>query len=230
MRYPKCLLAALAVAGAAGGGAAGCGSSGPEATPYAALANTPAPVLATGSVGGSAASVASAATGPAARRVAGHPQPVTGQRSGSGSAGTGHHSRYAPDSNGPAPGVTASGARSAAATFDALYFGGQFSRAWDLLTPTARREIPRGTWVAVHGACPAASRATVTSVTVFGTAAIVTESADTGGTTAEYVLSHSGGRWSVAPGNVSLYRHSSIAADVAAAKSAGLCAGRPDVF
>jgi hypothetical protein len=65
-------------------------------------------------------------------------------------------------------------------------------------------------------------------VTAFGSAAIVTEAvagipANPG--TAEDVFNYGDGQWSYSPGEVGIYAHGSIAADIAAAKSAGFCTG-----
>ena len=69
----------------------------------------------------------------------------------------------------------------------------------------------------------------IKSVTVFGNAAIVTE-AITGATsthhTVESVFNYAHGRWGYSPGDISIYHHGSVAADIAAAKAAGFCAGR----
>jgi hypothetical protein len=65
-------------------------------------------------------------------------------------------------------------------------------------------------------------------VTAFGSAAIITEAVagatSTPGTT-EDVFSYAGGQWGYSPGVLAIYRHGSIAADVAAAQAAGFCTG-----
>jgi hypothetical protein len=82
--------------------------------------------------------------------------------------------------------------------------------------------------VSVHDACPSAEAAkprTIEAVTVFGNAAIVTETiAEASPGTAEDVFSYVDGHWSYSPEDRSIYHHASVAADVAAAKAARLCA------
>jgi hypothetical protein len=122
-------------------------------------------------------------------------------------------------------------ARSAAAQFYSLYSASQFSALWNLLTPAAKREIPKSAWVSVHQACPgtaAGKSRTIKAVTAFGGAAIVTEviaGATASPGPAEDVFNYAAGRWSYSPGLLGIYSHGSIAADVAAAKAVGLCIG-----
>jgi hypothetical protein len=131
--------------------------------------------------------------------------------------------------SGPAnPGMQAS-ARAAAMQFYDLYFARQFESSWKLLAAKAKGQVPLGTWVAVHNACPPAGAGksrVIKSVTVFGNAAIVTESvtgaAHNGGTIAA-VFNYGKGYWGYSPSDISIYRHGSINADVAAARAAGLC-------
>jgi hypothetical protein len=82
----------------------------------------------------------------------------------------------------------------------------------------------------VHNGCQPDSTAatrTVSSVTVFGDTAIVTETAASGSAhhTDSYVLSYENGRWSYSPDSLGLYHHGSVPADIAAAKAAGFCGG-----
>jgi hypothetical protein len=118
-------------------------------------------------------------------------------------------------------------ARAAAAQFYGLYSASQFATFWNLLAPATKRQVPRTVWVSVHEACPSAGAGKsriIKAVTVFGSAAIVTE-AVTGATpdTAEDVFNYADGRWSYSPGDPSIYHHGSVAADIAAARSAGFC-------
>ena len=122
-------------------------------------------------------------------------------------------------------------ARAAAAHFYALYSASRFAAFWNLLSPATKRQVSRRVWVGVHDACPdagAGKSRIVKSVTVFGNAAIVTE-AITGAApkpeTAEDVFNYVNGHWSYSPGDLSIYDHGSVTADIAAAKAAGLCAG-----
>ena len=123
-------------------------------------------------------------------------------------------------------------ARTAAEQFYGLYLSSQFAASWDLLAPAAKRQISRNTWVKVHNGCSSANAGTsgvIKSVTVFGNAAIVTE-AITGATstrrTVEAVFNYAHGRWGYSPGDMSIYKHGSVSADIAAAGAAGYCAGR----
>jgi hypothetical protein len=120
------------------------------------------------------------------------------------------------------------GARAAAVQFYGLYSAGQFAEFWNLLSSATKRQVSESTWVSVHNACSSAGAAgarSIKAVTVFGTAAIVTE-AITGAAhgTAEDVFNYADGRWSYSPADPSVYGHGSVAADIAAAKAAGLCA------
>ena len=68
----------------------------------------------------------------------------------------------------------------------------------------------------------------IKAVTVFGSAAIVTEAIAGAASklgTAEDVFNYANGHWSYSPGDLSIYHHGSVAADVAAAKAAGFCTG-----
>lgn len=133
---------------------------------------------------------------------------------------------------GPAEPLTEAGAHAAAANFYRLYSTGQFAASWDLLTFTAQRAIPRATWVGVHAGCPSGGAGTarvIESVLVFGSAAIVTETV--GGAASQLGKSHdvfnyANGHWVYAPNDLSIYHHGSVAADIAAAKALGFCAGR----
>jgi hypothetical protein len=123
------------------------------------------------------------------------------------------------------------GARAAAVQFYGLYTATRFADSWDLLAPAAKREIPKSVWVSVHNACPSAGAGApraIRAVTVFGSAAIVTAviaGAQSKQGPAQDVFNYINGQWRYSPEDLSTYRHGSVAADVAAAKSAGLCAG-----
>jgi hypothetical protein len=132
---------------------------------------------------------------------------------------------------GPAEPETRAGVRAAAAHFYRLYSTSQFAASWDLLAPTAQRAIPEAVWVSVHDGCLPASASeprVIKSVIVFGSAAIVTETiagASKRGK-AEDVFNYFDGHWGYSPNDLSIYGHGSVAADVAAAKSAGFCTSR----
>lgn len=123
------------------------------------------------------------------------------------------------------------GAREAAERFYGLYLGRQFASSWELLAPAARRQIPKSIWVSVHEGCLSAATesGTIKSVTVFGNAAIVTEeitrtSSKSG--TVEAVFNYANGRWGYSPGDLGIYHHGSVAADITAAKAVGFCSGQ----
>lgn len=118
-------------------------------------------------------------------------------------------------------------ARTAAARFYGLYAAADFGELWHLLAPAAKREIPRRVWVRVHVACRADAMAqrTIEQVTVFGNAAIITESV--GGPTghgAEDVFNEINGRWAFSPPDPGIYERGSAAAAISAARAAGWCA------
>jgi hypothetical protein len=122
------------------------------------------------------------------------------------------------------------GARAAAAQFYDLYSASRFAAFWNLLAPTTKRQVSRHVWVSVHDACPsvaAGKTRIIKAVTVFGSAAIVTEAiagASSKLHTAQDVFNYANGHWSYSPGSLSIYHHESVAADIAAAKAAGYCA------
>jgi hypothetical protein len=133
---------------------------------------------------------------------------------------------------GPPEPETTGGARAAAAAFYRLYSADQFSAAWGLLSPTAKRAVPLAIWISVHNGCSSASgemARVIKAVVVFGNAAIVTEkimgtSSQPG--EAEDVFNYISDRWAYTPDDPSVYQHGSVAADIASAKALGLCTGR----
>jgi len=124
------------------------------------------------------------------------------------------------------------GARAAAAHFYKLYSANKFAATWELLTPAAKRQIPKARWVRVHHGCPstgAGMARVIKAVTAFGNAAIVTEAI--AGTLSRLgavgdVFSLVNRRWGYLPQDVSIYHHGSVADDIAAARAAGYCAGK----
>ncbi len=132
----------------------------------------------------------------------------------------------------PASPVAKAQARAAAMRFYGLYSASRFASSWSLLPPAVQHLVLRRVWVGVHQACPSAGAGeprVIKAVTVFGTAAIITE-AISGATakadTAEDVFDNVSGRWRYSPQDLSIYQHGSVAADTAAAKAAGFCGGR----
>ncbi|MGP7997919.1 MAG: hypothetical protein ACLPKI_11430 [Streptosporangiaceae bacterium] len=139
--------------------------------------------------------------------------------------------RPAPDNTGAAEPHAQSGARAAAVRFDRLYQAGRYAASWMMLAPAVRRQIPQQLWVRVHQVCQSGTVATstraISAVTVFGTAAIVTETVAAGPPRrrhAEEVFSYVHGQWAFSPNDLAVYHHGSAAADIAAARAAGLCA------
>jgi hypothetical protein len=137
--------------------------------------------------------------------------------------------------DGSAGTATPAGARAAAAHFYSLYEASRFAEAWDLLAPSARHHIPRNIWTKVHTGClPArggAQARVIGSVTVFGHTAIISQRlAGVHGThhAARDIFSYGRSGWAYSPDDLAVYQHESVAADIAAAKAAGLCAsGNP---
>ena len=79
----------------------------------------------------------------------------------------------------------------------------------------------------MHKACSAAGAGksrVIKAVTVFGNAAIVTETV-TGASSvaAEDVFTYADGHWRYSPQDPAIYQHGSVTADIAAAKAAGFC-------
>jgi hypothetical protein len=225
MRFPKIM--AVGLAGVTAAGLAGCSGSGSG------------PSAAGGSAGpGPGTATAPAPAGPASSGPTAHAShsavPGTGG-SGStgstgGSGGTGGSSPVGPKSHhGRGEPETQAGARAAATRFYRLYTTSRFAASWDLLSAEVRRQVPRRLWIGVHVRCPVAAGGTarvITAVTVFGNAAIVTERVAgtvSRRTMAEDVFNYFNGRWGYSPSNLGIYHHRSVAADVAAARAAGLC-------
>jgi hypothetical protein len=134
------------------------------------------------------------------------------------------------------PSATASqkaSARAAAKRFYGLYSTSEYATLWSLLTPATRHEVSRTAWIGVHRACSSASAGksrAIKAVTVFGNAAVVSETvAGVTSRTVEDVFNYAGGRWRYSPQAPGIYRHGSVTADIAAAKAAGLCTS-PKVF
>jgi len=125
-------------------------------------------------------------------------------------------------------------AQSAALKYDNLYFSGRFMASWRQLAPPVRRQIPQRVWVRVHSGCrPAigAQAKAINGITVFGRVAIVTvaisePSAQLG--RSRQVFSYTRGQWNYSPQYPSVYHHGSVAADIAAARKAGLCGSWKD--
>jgi hypothetical protein len=128
---------------------------------------------------------------------------------------------------------TEAGVRAAATAFYALYSAGQWPQAWAMLAPAAQQTVPESLYVAVHQGCPNASAGmarVIKSVTMAGSTAVVTE-ALSGAASAlgsfTDAWTYADGRWGLtfSASDLAVYSHGSAAADIAAAKAAGDCAG-----
>jgi hypothetical protein len=133
-------------------------------------------------------------------------------------------------SSSPAQAETAAAARAAAQQYFGLYSAGQFADAYGLLMPSIQQAVSEKTWVAVHEGCPVASAGLayqVSQATLTGNTAIVSVSlsgvASSLGSKS-VALTYVGGRWGINPGNLGIYQHGSVHADLAAARAAGFCA------
>ncbi len=114
--------------------------------------------------------------------------------------------------------------RADAADYLSLASAGQFAITYQMLSATARQAITQQAWVAVHQACAGTSYR-IKHLAVAGKTATVTVGLTGGyrGTLTE-TLVYAAGSWGVSPGDLGLYQHGSVAADVAAAKAGGDCA------
>lgn len=130
---------------------------------------------------------------------------------------------------------TEAGVRSAATQFYALYAASLWPQAWQMLTAASQKAAPEATYVAVHQGCPSPSAGmarVIKAVTMAGSTAVVTETVSGAAGALGSVTdawSYSGGRWGIALDQTAMavYSHGSAAADLAAAKAAGECAGTP---
>jgi hypothetical protein len=125
---------------------------------------------------------------------------------------------------------TAAAATAAAKQYFGFYSAGDFAATWGLLAPSAQRSISEATWVGVHQGCaaPAGMSYRVKGAELTGSTAAVTvaqaENKTSVGSVTE-AFSYSAGRWGFVPEDSGLYRHGSVKADIAVAKSEGYCAG-----
>ena len=125
---------------------------------------------------------------------------------------------------------TAAAATAAAKQYFGFYSTGDFAATWGLLAPSAQRSIGEAIWVGVHQGCPAPAGVSyrVKGAKLTGGMAAVTvaqaEDKTSMGSVTE-AFSYSAGRWGLVPDDSGLYRHGSVKADIAAAKSEGYCTG-----
>ena len=120
--------------------------------------------------------------------------------------------------------VTLAAVRTDAADYLSLASAGQFAITYQMLSASARRSITQQAWVAVHQTCAGTSYK-IKHLAVAGKTATVTVGLTWGhrGTLTE-TLSYTAGSWGISPRDLGLYRHGSVAADVAAVKAQGGCA------
>lgn len=120
--------------------------------------------------------------------------------------------------------ATVAAVRADAADYLSLASAGQFAITYQMLSASARQDITQQAWVAVHRACAGTSYK-IKHLTVSGQTATVTVGLTGGhrGTLTE-TLVYVAGSWGVWPGDLSLYQHGSVSADVAAARARGGCA------
>lgn len=132
----------------------------------------------------------------------------------------------------PAVPDTSTAAKAAAADFFALYSAGQWQAAWQRLAAADQKIAPESLYVAFHDACPSQAAGMaykIESVTMAGKVAVVTYTIpvvekELGSATIAEDWTSSGWRQEFTSGLASDYRHGSLKADVAAAKTAGECA------
>jgi hypothetical protein len=119
-------------------------------------------------------------------------------------------------------------ARAAAEQFYRLYAASDYAAVWNLLAPATKSQVTMNAWVGVHEACAAGGSGqsrVIKAVTVFGNAAVITEAAaGTADGSVEDVFNYVDGGWRYSPQAPGIYRQHSVTADVAAARTAGLCA------
>ena len=120
--------------------------------------------------------------------------------------------------------ATVAAVRADAADYLSLASAGQFAITYQMLSASARQAITQQAWVAVHRACAGTSYQ-IKKLAVNGKTATVTVGLTGGhrGTLTE-TLVYVAGSWGVSPGDLSLYQHGSVSADVAAARTQGGCA------
>jgi hypothetical protein len=120
--------------------------------------------------------------------------------------------------------ATVAAVRADAADYLSLDSAGQYAITYQMLSATARQAVTQQAWVAVHQTCAGTSYQ-IKHLTVAGKTATVSVGLTGGhrGTLTE-TLVYVAGSWGVSPGDLSLYQHGSVSADVAAAKAQGACA------
>src|SRR5215469_4318333 len=122
------------------------------------------------------------------------------------------------------------GARAFAQQFYRLYLADRFAATWEMLAPAAKSHVPRHLWIQVHDRCRPASGGkhtfAIKSVTVFGDSAIVAVKfvgPNSRQQPSRDVFSYTKGQWRYSPGDLGVYEHGSVHADIVAARAAGFC-------
>lgn len=120
--------------------------------------------------------------------------------------------------------ATVAAVRADAADYLSLASAGQFAITYQMLSASARQAITQQAWVAVHRTC-AGTNYKIKHLAVTGKTATVRVRLTGGhrGTLTE-TLVYVAGSWGVSPGDLGLYQHTSVSADVAAARARGGCA------
>lgn len=120
--------------------------------------------------------------------------------------------------------ATMAAVRADADDYVSLASAGQFAITYQMLSASARQDITQQAWVAVHQTCAGTSYK-IKHLSVAGKTATVTVGLAGGhhGTLTE-TLVYAAGSWGISPADLSLYRHGSVSADVAAARAQGSCA------
>ena len=120
--------------------------------------------------------------------------------------------------------ATLAAVRADADDYLSLDSAGQFAITYQMLSASARQAITQQAWVAVHRACAGTSYQ-LKHLSVAGRTATAKVGLTGGhrGTLTE-TLVYVAGSWGVSPGDLSLYQHGSVSADVAAARAHGGCA------
>lgn len=133
-------------------------------------------------------------------------------------------------SAGPAQPDTAAAAKTAAQEFMALYSAGQWSAAWQYLTPADKAKIPESLYTAFHDGCPSKSAGLayeIQDVTLAGPTAVITYTipvlAKLGSATMAMAWVPAGWGVSLDASALKDYTHGSAKADIASARKTGEC-------
>jgi hypothetical protein len=134
----------------------------------------------------------------------------------------------------PAEPDTAAGARAAAGRLLGYYAAGQFGQAWAMLEPATQEQVPRATWTGFYDQCSAVTgvRYHISDAVLSGeygakVVAVVAVSTRADALPPGYPLTlsfgYDGTRWRYQPNSTAIWTHGSVAADLAAARAAGVC-------